>query len=116
MNGVGVAAADVTEVRAPFAAGEFVDLSADERLSRPAFERFVAGFSAGGDRVVTGPPVAADLTYEETVLGPDGPLEERPRRRPGLVGVVADAAHLGAAGSSPLRRGDGAAGLRRSPW
>lgn len=115
VNGAVLAPAEVAEVRAPFAAGEFVDLSSDERLSRPAFERFVAGFSAGGDRVIAGPAVAGDLTYEEIVLGPDGPLEERPPRRPALPLVVAHAAHLGAAGSSPLRRDDEATALRRSP-
>ncbi len=106
---------ELTDVRAPFAAGEFVDLSHDERLSRPAFERFVAGFSAGGDGTVAGPAVAADLTYEEIVIGPDGPVEERPPRRPGLAGVLVHAAALGAAGSSPLRRGDAADAARRSP-
>jgi len=113
VNGTAVAA--VTELRAPFAAGEYVDLSADERLSRPAFERFVAGFTAGGERVVSGPATSADLTYEEIVMGPDGPIDETPPRRPALAGVLAHAAALGAAATSPLRRDDIATGLRATP-
>jgi hypothetical protein len=105
----------VGEVRAPFAAGEFVDLADDERLPRPAFERFVAGFSVGGDRVTSGPPTAADLAYEEIVLGPDGPLEETPTRGLPLIMVVAHGATLGFAAASPLRRDDAAARLRAMP-
>ncbi len=115
VNGVATAAADLDEVRAPFAAGEFVDLSSDERLSRPAFERFVAGVSTGADRVVFGPAQTADLSYEEIVLGPDGPLEEKPPLRPGLLLVFAHAAGLGAAASSPLRRDEAAGALRGAP-
>jgi hypothetical protein len=111
----GTSADTVTAVRAPFAAGEFVDLSSDERLSRPAFERFVAGITIGADRVLHGPPATADLSYEEIVLGPDGPLEETPPVRPALVGVLTHAVDLGAAAASPLRRDEAAGHLRAAP-
>ncbi|HKE79266.1 MAG TPA: hypothetical protein VKB54_08165, partial [Solirubrobacteraceae bacterium] len=112
VNGVG---ADADSVRAPFASGEFVDLSSDERLSRPAFESFVAGVSTGADRVTHGAPTTADLSYEEIVLGPDGPLDDTPPVRPVLVGVLSHAFGLGPAALSPLRRDEAAGALRAEP-
>ena len=111
----GVTADQVTALRAPFAAGEFVDLSSDERLSRPAFESFVAGFSAGGEGVTAGPETAVNLSYEEIVIGPDGPLDDAPTRGRALVAAVAHGALLGPAAASPLRRHDTAARLRAAP-
>jgi hypothetical protein len=112
VNGAG---ADADAVRAPFAAGEFVDLSSDERLSRPAFESFVAGVSTGAESVTHGAPTTADLAYEEIVLGPDGPLDDTPPVRPILVGVLSHAFGLGPAAMSPLRRDEAAGALRAEP-
>jgi hypothetical protein len=103
-------------IRAAFAAGEYLDLSEDERLSRPAFEQFVAGFSAGSDAVTSGPATRADLGYEEFVLGPDGVVEEPPRRhRPPLGIAVLHGVGLGPAAVSPLRRVELADTMRRVP-
>jgi hypothetical protein len=114
VNGAGVP--DLGKVRAQFAAGEFVDLSEDERLSRPAFERFVAGFTAGSDAVVAGPAVSGDLGYEEIVLGPDGTVEEPPRpKRPPLLVALRHGVGVGPAALSPLRLDDVARGMRRQP-
>ena len=104
-----------SDVRAPFAAGQFLDLSEDERLSRPAFERFVAGAAVDEDGVVHGSATSADLSYEEIVLGPDGPIDETPPIRPGLHVVLAHAVGLGPAASSPLRRDEAGGRLRGSP-
>jgi hypothetical protein len=114
VNGTGVP--DVDKVRAQFAAGEFVDLSEDERLSRPAFERFVAGFTAGSDAVVAGPAVSGDLGYEEIVLGPDGAVEEPPRpKRPPLLVALRHGVGVGPAALSPLRLDEVTRGMRREP-
>lgn len=103
------------DVRGFFAAGEYLDLSDDEKLSRPAFERFVSGFSCGSDAVVAGPAVAADLRYEEIVLGPDGAVVERPpQRRPPLLSALLHGAMLGPAATSRLREDDATRDMRRS--
>jgi hypothetical protein len=112
VNGDVVAADDVL---GQFPAGEYLDLSDDEKLSRPAFERFVSGFSCGSDAVVAGPAVPADLRYEEIVLGPDGAVLERPaRRRPPLVGALRHGATLGPAATSRLRQDDATRAMGRS--
>jgi hypothetical protein len=100
----GVEVTQREELRAPFAAGEFVELEDDERLSRPDFEPFIAGFAATPAAGAHGPVTAADLTFEEIVIGPDGPLEEPRADRPPLVKAVVFGATLGAAATSRLRR------------
>ena len=45
---------EVSELRAPFAAGEYVDLTDDDRLSRPAFEKFIAGVVVDADEITHG--------------------------------------------------------------
>jgi hypothetical protein len=100
----GVDQPGLTPLRAPFAAGQFVDLTDDERLSRPDFEPFVAGVAVTPSTPARGPVVAADLSYEEIVIGPDGPLEGAREPRPPLVRVVRAGAVFGAAGSSLNRR------------
>jgi hypothetical protein len=92
------------DLRAPFAAGQFLDLDDDARLSRPDFEPFVAGFAATPAADVHGPATPADLTFEEIVIGPDGPLAEPEPDRPPLVLTVLFGAAFGAAGASRLRR------------
>ena len=108
-------AASLDTVRAPFAAGEFVELSDDQKLSRPAFEPFLAGVSAGGAAVSAGPVVAADLSYEQITLGPDGPLDDTPPRHEALATLVAHGALFGAAAASSIRRDDVVTALRANP-
>lgn len=109
------AEASLEKVRAPFAAGEFVELSDDEKLSRPAFEPFIAGVSAGGAAVTAGPVVAADLSYEQITLGPEGPLDDTPPRHAALATLVAHGVLFGAAAASPVRRDDVVTSLRANP-
>lgn len=99
-------------LRSPFAAGQYLDLSDDEKLSRPAFEPMVAGFEVGGQGATFAPAETANLTYEEIVIGPDGPLGEPRPGRPGLRAVFAHATSLGAAAVSPVRRDDAGERLR----
>jgi hypothetical protein len=101
-----------TPLRSPFAAGQFLDLGEDEKLSRPAFEPMVAGFEVGGEGTVSGPAEGADLRYEEILIGPDGPLEEPRPGRPGLRVVFAHGISLGAAAASDLRRDEAGDRLR----
>jgi hypothetical protein len=64
----------------------------------------VSGFELTSAGSSIGPPTAGNLTYEEIVIGPDGPLDEARPRRPALLAVFAHAAMLGAAATSTLRR------------
>jgi hypothetical protein len=92
-----------TPLRSPFAAGQYLDLTEDERFTRPAFEPMVSGFEVTSAKTTLGPATAADLRYEEIVVGPDGPLEEPKPDRPPLIKVFSHAALLGAAATSTLR-------------
>lgn len=93
-----------TPLRSPFAAGQYLDLGEDERLTRPAFEPMVAGFELTSRGESIGPAIAADLSYEEITIGPDGPLGEPRTGRPGLLAIFEHAASLGAAATTTLRR------------
>jgi hypothetical protein len=101
-----------TALRSPFAAGQYLDLSEDERFTRPAFEPLVSGFELTSEGESRGPATAADLSYEEIVIGPEGPLAEPRPGRPGFLAVFAHAASFGAAAMTILRRDErgGAAG------
>lgn len=102
-------------VREPFAAGEYVDLPAAQRLSRPSFEPFVAGVEVEAASITHGPPTVADLRYEEIVIGPEGPVDPTPPRRPAVRPAVEHGAGIGAAGRTALRREEVADRLRATP-
>ncbi|HEX2085936.1 MAG TPA: DUF6603 domain-containing protein, partial [Solirubrobacteraceae bacterium] len=106
------AATEPAPLRAPFAAGQFLDLDEDEQLARPAFEPMVAGFEVGPRGATSGPAQPADLRYEEIVIGPEGPLEEPRPGRPGLRPVFDAGVLLGAAAVSALRRDEAGERLR----
>lgn len=60
----GAAQADVAPVTDQFAAGQFLDLSDAERLSRPSFEPMRSGAAAGGGTVDTGNATVVATTYK----------------------------------------------------
>jgi hypothetical protein len=69
-----------------FAAGQFVELSDDERLSRPGFEAMPSGATSGMPRYrwpvdAGGAPVQAtvELAYDEAVVNADEPLAHQRR-------------------------------------
>lgn len=101
---VGTETPPVTDLRSPFAAGQYLDLNEDERFTRPAFEPMISGFELTSQSVRTGPAIPADLTYEEFTIGPDGRAEEPKPGRPGTRDVFLHAATLGAAATTTLRR------------
>jgi hypothetical protein len=91
------------EVRDPFAAGAFLNLSDSERLARPAFERYPSGRAKlSSTRVTHGAAVRPTETAFETIVidGPDRlpALEYLPHADVVLAYVAA-----GAAGRAPLR-------------
>jgi hypothetical protein len=97
-------------VQESFARSHFVDMTEDQKLAEPSFERFAAGVSVGSDAyVVSSSQVTGDLDYETHYLERE---EERDRNL--LVAVAVDYrlsfadvlvhARQGAAARSELRR------------
>jgi hypothetical protein len=88
-----------------FAAAQFLEMSQDDRMAKPSFERFTAGYELNDDTYDLGEIVEETLNYEEADLG--APRTPKKLRRLVLVGF--DAAkngalmRFGAAGLSRLR-------------
>lgn len=106
----GVAATDTAPVTEAFAAGQFLNLTDDQALSRPSFEPMRAGLAAGGTTVDAGKATVVattyktvavdgatstvrnrwflDLAHADAVLRPSAPKTARPV--PAAVSTVAD--------------------------
>ncbi len=89
-----------------FAAAQFIEMSQDDRLSKPSFESFAAGYQLASEAFEMGAIVAIDLGYEEADLGFVAPVPKRARRK--AADAYLEATHgatlaFGAAGRSPLR-------------
>lgn len=85
-----------------FATAQFLEMSEDDKLAKPSFERFTAGYELGSGAFTAGPVIDAPLDYEEADLGaPRGPRT----RVNDLFSTVVYGAMLaqGAAGRSVLR-------------
>jgi hypothetical protein len=85
-----------------FATAQFLEMSQDERLSKPSFESFTAGYVLGSDAFQPGEMSPFVLDYEEADLGAP------PASRLAVKSLYAEAVHgatlaFGAAGRSPLR-------------
>lgn len=102
VGGVAVPGTPVA-VRDQFAAGQYADLTDDEKLTRPAFEELPSGATAGMPRYrLPGVAVTADLDYDEAVVNAEEP---RPPARldPALGAALARdglAGHSAAAASA----------------
>ncbi|MEO7338362.1 MAG: DUF6603 domain-containing protein [Caldimonas sp.] len=88
-----------------FAAAQFLDLSQSDRLAKPSFESFTAGYELGNDDYEIGEVIGEVLNYEEADLGAERFVKKS--RRIGRA-LYADAVHgpmlnFGSAGRSSLR-------------
>jgi hypothetical protein len=105
-NGQSVPSALAAQARSDFfAAAQFLELSQDDKLAKPSFESFTAGYELGDDHYDIGEVVEETLNYEEADLG-GVPVPKR-LRRIGL-GAYAQATHgallrFGSAGRSTYR-------------
>jgi hypothetical protein len=80
----GAAATDVAPVTDQFAAGQFLDLSDSERLSRPSFEPMRAGVAAGGTAADAGNATVVATAYKTVVV--DGATRtSRPKQPLGIA-------------------------------
>jgi hypothetical protein len=88
-----------------FATAQFLELSQDERLAKPSFEHYTAGYELHDDGYELAPATATTLHYEEADLS--APRKKKKERHRSL-GLFVEAQHgamlrFGAAGLSPLR-------------
>jgi hypothetical protein len=94
----------ITRTREHFARGEFLDLSEDQKLTSPSFERFDAGAAVGTDELVA--PVTAEIAFEpeyETAYLRQPAVKEI-ARLPGHL--LYEQARWGAAARGLLRRSE----------
>lgn len=92
-----------------FARSQFLDLTQDEKLTTPSFERFNAGIVVGGGDYQMPTAIAADLDYETAYLDEVPELGWLPRADfsfKSLMSVVSWQAEQGAAAQSVLRSRD----------
>jgi hypothetical protein len=92
-------------MRDHFAAAQFIEMSQDEKLAKPSFELFTAGYQLASEDFDVGEIFPEQLGYEEADLG-EVPVPKLQRRR--AKDAYCEAAHgptmaFGAAGRSPLR-------------
>jgi hypothetical protein len=88
-----------------FAAAQFLEMSQDDRLAKPSFESYTAGYRLGSDEFSMGEILAEDLRYEEADLG-ELPKPKLLRRKAGdayLEMTHGLTLSFGAAGRSQLR-------------
>lgn len=95
-----------------FARGQFVNLSEDQKLSTPAFERFRCGAARiGTDKITSGAKQSAIFEYDVTIIDNKEELKKRTSRQLGsgidIVPLSDDylwrGAQFGAASQTPMR-------------
>jgi hypothetical protein len=89
-----------------FAAAQFLEMSQDDKLSKPSFELYSAGYRLAGEDFDMGEIIPEPLGYEEADLGAVAPIPKRQRRKANdayLEQTHGPTMSFGAAGRSPLR-------------
>jgi hypothetical protein len=89
-----------------FAAAQFIEMSQDDKLAKPSFESYAAGYQLASEDFDMGEIISEPLGYEEADLGAVAPVLKINRRR--AKDAYHEATHgpglaFGAAGRSPLR-------------
>jgi uncharacterized protein DUF6603 len=104
-----VAAGAVSHVEALFPPGEFLDLTDDQRLSRPSFEPFPAGARLAG---TAGPlaGAASDTVYEWDTIFPKEATLSRRLYAQGFAGLASAVLRSGAVARAARARGNAYAG------
>jgi hypothetical protein len=88
-----------------FATAQFLELSQDERLAKPSFESYTAGYELHDDGYELGPATTTTLRYEEADLSAPRTRKKDRHLSSTLFLEARHGAllHFGAAGLSPLR-------------
>ena len=58
----------ISETKEHFAPAQFIELSEEEKLSRPSFERFTAGAQIQSSKVDTSTHIAKGLIYDQIIV------------------------------------------------
>ena len=90
-------------VRDMFAPAEFLEMSDDERLSRPSFESMEAGRKLDAPAGAEGSSRARTSGYKTVIVAPQQPRAPQPGTYTPDAGVVLKLAHGGAAGRAEPR-------------
>lgn len=88
-----------------FAAAQFLEMSQDDKMAKPSFESFPAGYEMEDDAYELGEIIEETLNYEEADLGAQRNTKKS-RRKGGelyLDSVHGPLLQFGAAGMSPMR-------------
>ncbi len=103
VTSVGTAAAQTTNDF--FAAAQFIDMSQADRLARPSFESYAAGYRLASEDFDVGEILPEDIGYEEVDLGavPAPKLQRRRAADVYLESIHGATMAFGAAGRSTLR-------------
>jgi hypothetical protein len=104
LTSVGTASAQPTNDF--FAIAQFIEMSQDDRLSKPSFESHTAGYRLASEEFDMGEIAPQPLGYEEADLGAPTPVPKLLRRK--ALDAYLETTHgttlaFGAAGRSPLR-------------
>lgn len=102
IQAVSVAGNEWLPVQDFFAPAQFEDLSEDEKLSRPGFERMDAGLTVARTAVALGRPVGAVVEYETRIIDSAFATRHGDFYLPGHDVLLAAAA-MSSAAASPLR-------------
>lgn len=100
--GVSTPELDTGPVREHFATGQFLDLTDDQRLSLPSFERYEAGVEIGSDEIDIPAHLSSTLDVE-TIRIPRPPTPPLRIKTPMPIGMVLTHARVGAKARSRLR-------------
>jgi hypothetical protein len=92
---------DWTPVDDFFAPAQFEDMSDDQKLSRPSFERMDAGVTFAGDRVDHGTAIGMDVEYDTKIIDSTFVVRRGPKHFPVREWQLALAAR-GSSARSPL--------------
>lgn len=76
--GTAAAAPVAGPVEGRFPRAQYLDLSDDEKLSSPSFERFQDGISIGAEGVLSGPAVSTEPEWETILVGVEAPRVKVP--------------------------------------
>jgi hypothetical protein len=88
-----------------FAPAQFFDLTDDDKLTRPSFEKMRAGLQLGSDKPAFGAPLTTAMDYEEIIVDPLKNESVRSAEPFKLNAIrLAQTLHLSAVGRSELRR------------
>ena len=76
---LGSADATTGDVQDLFAPAQFTQMSADDRLAAPSFEKFNSGVELGGSAATTGAVARASMQSETVLIDPLAPIPRPPR-------------------------------------